>query len=141
MCSPTPPRGDRGMISTAHCEQGQLNISTNVVLPWFSPPPSFFCVFQTLRADRFYFHRSLYVGPLWFCHVSSLLFGLAPLEWEAGAPDTACVQSESVRRMPGYWGHARVGRSARKPPHHHHLPPSCRERKKESKRIVDKSFD
>lgn len=60
----------------------------------------------------------------------SLLFDLAPLGWEAGAPDTACVQSESVRRMPGYWGRARVGRSVRKPPH---LPPSCRERKKEGK--------
>lgn len=132
MCSPTPP-GDRGMISTAHCEQWQLNISTNVVLPWFRfPPPFFFCVFSR-PSERigFIFTRAFTSGRFASAMLPpSLLFDLAPLGWEAGAPDTACVQSESVRRMPGYWGHARVGRSVRKPPH---LPPSCRERKKEGK--------
>lgn len=79
----------------------------------------------------------------------SLLFDLAPFKSEAGAPPfiytairhgkhervclcigvslsrpvwvcmCACVWSESVKRMPGFWGQARVGRSVRKPP-----PPS-----------------
>lgn len=118
-CVLQPPRGDRGMISTAHCEQWQLNISTNVVLPWFRfpPPPYIFfvcvCFPDPPRGSVLFSQEPL-------CRVAllppSLLFDLAPLGWEAGAPDTACVQSESVRRMPGYWGHARVGRSVRKPP-------------------------
>lgn len=97
--------------------------------------------------------------------MQSLLFDLAPFKSEAGASslftlqsDTVnirvcvcvsvtlccvlafvcvCVSSESVKRMPGYWGQACVGRSVRKPPP---FPPSCRERKNESKRILDKSF-
>lgn len=132
MCSPTPP-GDRGMISTAHCEQWQLNISTNVVLPWFRFPPLFFlCVFSR-PSERigFIFTRAFMSGRFASAVLPpSLLFDLAPSGWEAGAPDTACVQSESVRRMPGYWGHARVGRSVRKPPH---LPPSCRERRRKAR--------
>lgn len=112
-------------------------------------PP--FSVFPAPAPERIGF-IFLYAGFLWFCHVSSLpcvwliwlLLNrrLALLtQWAlrrvcVSAFLSACVWSESVRRMPGHWGQARVGRSVRKPPPPApFLHPAEREREKESKRI------
>lgn len=143
MCSPTPPE-DRGMISTAHCQQGQLNISTNVVLPWFPFPP--FSVFPAPREDRFYFPLC-WVSLALPCFPPSLVFDLAPFESEAGAPDTVstppclcicvplslCVEWECQEDI---GRHAHVGRSVRKPPPPPARPPpsSILQRQKERRK-------
>lgn len=83
MCSPTPPE-DRGMISTAHCQDTfpQMLFFPGSLSPLFrvsSPRP---------REDRFYFPLC-WVSLVLPCFLPPLrLIDLAPFESEAGAPDT-----------------------------------------------------
>lgn len=91
------------MISTAHCEQGQLNISTNVVLPWFPFPPLFFFRVFSRPSERigFIFTGAFMLG----CFGSatfppSLLFDLAPFEWETGPPEAGDAPACLCMRVP-----------------------------------------
>lgn len=115
MRSSTPPE-HRGMTSTARCQQGQLKMlfcPGSLSPPFLCPPPS---------------KDEPYVPPCWVSPVPpSSLFDLACCELEAlvSALSTSLpAWSESVRRMPGCWGQARVGRSVRKPPPSPPLPPA-----------------
>lgn len=133
MCSPTPP-GDEGMISTADSEQWQLNISTNVVLPWFRFPPIFFLRVFSRPSERigFIFTRAFMSGRF-ASYLIWLLWG-----------GRLVLLTQLVCRVRVSGGCLDIGAmlvwedQSGSPPTFLH--PAGRERKKESKRILHKSF-
>lgn len=109
MCFPKPPQGNRGMISTAHCESGGRWTFPQMLFcpcPTFCPSPT---ISQTLGENRICFHKILYLGFIltqihflfWLsirpsAITQSLLFDLAPFKSEAGASPLFTLQSDTV---------------------------------------------
>lgn len=126
------------MISAAHRQQGQLNISTSVILPWFPPP--LFSVFPAPPRGSVLFSFKLgFFGSAMF--PPSVVFDLAPFESEAGAPPCLCVCVPT-----GSGGCLDIGAklgekiSQEAPLPRPFLHPAETEREKESQRIPHKSF-
>ena len=129
--SPPPPE-DGGRLSPAHCQQGQLNISTNVVLPFcpgspFQPPP------HPRGLVLFSFMPGFFGSAML---PASFVFDLAPFEAEAGAPATVsrvCVSALWGVRVSGGRLHFRAKLPSEDQSGSPPLPSSCRDRKKEGK--------